>query len=203
MEDVIELLRQGEVRWVDVGATTRELFLSHRSYGFLQRVQEMVEASRLPASRLGRHLAYYGMARRVLEQTSLPSIRVEADGRLLTEAAVLVTVANVVTYRGFLSLTPSASPTDGLFDVFIVPRTTKARLLGRLVRLMLHLPGRWRGAIRCRAQRVAVTVTGEAREELRVLRHALPVLVPAGRVAAAAPAPRRAAAAGGAARPAS
>ena len=40
---------------------------------------------------------------------------------VVADDAVLVTVANVETYRDFLPLTPSASPIDGRFDVFVVP----------------------------------------------------------------------------------
>jgi diacylglycerol kinase (ATP) len=186
--EVTALLEQGEVRPVDVGVATweggEEIFLSHRSYGFLEHIQQVAERGRQqPRRRLLRHLWYYGVAHRFLFRTRLASFQVEIDGTLVAEDAVLVTVANVETYRGFLALTPTASPIDGLFDVFLVPRVSKAGLLLRLVRLMFRLPGRWRGVSLYRGRRVTVT-TPWRRETLTVRRRALPLLVPPGAVEA-------------------
>jgi diacylglycerol kinase (ATP) len=177
---VVGVLGNGEVRRVDVGRVNGgELFLSHRSYGPLQQIEASVEPERgALRSRLSRHLAYYGKAKRFLLDTRPPKIRVEIDGMLVEEAASLVTVANVETYRGFLSLTPTASPIDGLFDVFIVPRASRLLLSARLVMLMLKAPGRWRGLRLCRGRHVVVTVNGRRREELETVRRALPLLVP-------------------------
>ncbi|RPH81137.1 MAG: hypothetical protein EHM88_11620 [Candidatus Rokuibacteriota bacterium] len=185
---VVALLEDGEIRSVDVGAVKREssdeVFLSHRSYGFLEQIQQVAERGRQqPRRRFLRHLWYYGVARRFLFRTRLASFQVEVEGTLVADDAVLVTVANVETYRGFLALTPTASPIDGLFDVFVVPGVSKAGLLLRLVRLMLRLPGRWRGVALYRGRRVTVT-TPWRREELVVRRRALPLLVPPGAIEA-------------------
>ena len=191
-DTVADLLEQGEVLRVDVGLVDDdEIFLSHHSYGPLQQIQDTVEKGRgQPKSRVARYLAYWGMAKRVLVDTKPPSLRVEVDGRLVADRAALVTVANVETYRGFLSLTPSASPTDGLFDVFIVPRISRPRLAALLVGLMLRVRGRRDDARLCRGHRVDVTVNGRRRERLRVVTAALPLLVPAGSVESPAPTAR-------------
>jgi diacylglycerol kinase (ATP) len=176
---VIELFKRGQVRRVDVGVYPGErIFLSHRSYGLLEGIQRAVERGRAqPKSRLLRHLAYYVTAERFILTGPLPSIRVEVDGILLVEEAALVTVANVETYRGFLSLTPTASPIDGLFDVFVIPRTTKVGAWARIFKILLGLPGRWDGVMLSRGRRVRVTVKGCAPEDLEVRRRALPLLV--------------------------
>ena len=180
-EAVLRLLARGEVRRVDVGAVGDELFLSHRSYGALEQIQQEAERGRQqPKRRVLRHLWYYGVARRVLFSMPLPRIAVEIDGRRVAEDAVLVTVANVETYRGFLSLTPAASPIDGMFDVFVVPRTSKLRLAARLVQIATRAPGRWRGVGLYRARKVVVT--DGRREELTTWRKALPLLVPPGAI---------------------
>ena len=80
-------------------------------------------------------------------------------------------------------VTPSASPIDGRFDVFVVPRTGKLGLAWRLFRLKLRLPGRWNGVSLFRGRTVVVGHDGQ-RETLRVLRRALPLLLPPGSVAA-------------------
>jgi diacylglycerol kinase (ATP) len=178
--EVARLIQRGEVRLVDVGQAGGQLFLSHRSYGFLERVQEAVEEGRRqPRRRFWRHLAYYGMAGGILVRLPLEGIRVEVDGIAVAEDAVLVTVANVETYHGFLSLTPAASPVDGRLDVFIVPRTTKVGLAWRLLKLVMRWPGCWRGARLYRGRHVAVT-TGGRRDELVSRRGALPLLVARG-----------------------
>jgi diacylglycerol kinase (ATP) len=180
---VVRLLKTGSVRMVDMGMTAGEVFLSHKSYGFLDQVQESVEAGRgQPKGRLKRLAAYYRTAIRAIFAIRLPRLLVEVDGAVVAEDAVMVTVANVETYRGFLSLTPAASPIDGQFDVFVVPRTTKLGLGWRLLKLKLRLPGRWRGVALYRGRQVAVSWPGH-REVSRVLRRVLPVLVPPGAVA--------------------
>jgi diacylglycerol kinase (ATP) len=178
---VAALLETGEVRRVDVGVVAtpsgEDLFLSHRSYGLLEQVQAVAEQGRRqPRRRLLRYLWYWGVGYRFLVGSRLAGFAVEVDGRPVVEDAVLVTVANVETYHGFLSLTPTASPLDGLFDVAVIPRVSTARLLWRLLALFLQLPGRWRGLMLYRGGRVRVT-TPRRREDLTVRRHALPLLV--------------------------
>jgi diacylglycerol kinase (ATP) len=185
---VAALLGTGEVRHVDVGVVAlpsgEDLFLSHRSYGLLEQVQTVAERGRRqPRRRALRYLWYWGVGYRFLFRAPLAGFRVEIDGRTVADDAVLVTVANVETYHGFLSLTPTASPIDGLFDVAVVPRVSTPRLLWRLLRLLLKLPGRWRGLALHRGRRVAVT-TPRRRELLAVRRHALPLLVAPGALAA-------------------
>jgi len=177
------LLDEGEVRLVDVGVAGDELFLSHTSYGFLDRVQETVEdGRRQPRDLVRRLLAYYRTAVRTVWNTPLTPLGVEVDGVLAADQAVLVTVANVETYRDFLSLTPAASPIDGRLDVFVIPRTSKWGLAWRLLRLKLRLPGRWSGVSLYRGREVVV-VSDAGRETLRVVRRVLPLLLPAGAIA--------------------
>jgi diacylglycerol kinase family enzyme len=178
-QDVASLLEHGEVRRVDVGRCGDDVFVSNRSYGFLDQIQQDAERGRRqPRSRILRLLWYYAVSRRFFVGP-LASIRVEIDGALVAEGARVVTVANVETYRGFLTLTPTASPTDGMFDVFIVPNVTRIALAWRLAKLLLRLPGRWRGVGLHRGRRVVVTFDG-TRDEITSVRRALPLLVSPG-----------------------
>jgi diacylglycerol kinase (ATP) len=187
---VVDLLERGEARRVDVGVVTTpsgdDIFLSHRSYGLLEQVQTLAEhGRRQPRTRLLRYLWYWGVAYRFLFRERLASFSVEVDGQVVQSDAVLVTVANVETYHGFLSLTPTASPIDGLFDIAVIPRVSTARLLWRLLRLLVKAPGRWKGLTLYRGQRVVVT-TPRRQEVVTVRRRALPLLVPPGAVEALA-----------------
>jgi diacylglycerol kinase (ATP) len=177
---VIELLERGERRRVDVGAVGDDLFLSHRSYGLLEQVQQVAERGRRqPKNRLLRYLWYWSVGRRFLFTARLAGFQVDVDGARVADEAVLVTVANVETYRGFLSLTPAASPIDGMFDVFVIARVGKLRLAWRLLSLLLRLRGRWNGVRIYRGRRVTV-ITPRRREVLHTRRRALPLLVPPG-----------------------
>jgi diacylglycerol kinase (ATP) len=183
-EDVAKLLEEGELQRVDVGKVDGgDLFLSHHSYGMLQQIQETVEKGReQPRSRAARYLAYWAMARRFVAAPPPPSLRVEIDGTLVADGAGIVTVANVETYRGFLSLTPLAVPLDGLLDVFVAPRASNVHLMARLLPLMFRVPGRWNGVLLRQGRHVVVTVDERRREGLRTLPRALPLLVPPGSI---------------------
>ena len=183
--DVMALLGTGEVRHVDVGlsrhARGKEVFLSHRSFGVLEQIQHVAEQGRQqPRARVLRYLWYWGVAYQFLFKTRLAGFTVEVDGTVVEEDAVLVTVANVETYKGFLPLTPTANPIDGLFDVAVVSRVSQLRLFAGLLRLLIR-PGRWRRLKIHRGRHVLVT-TPRRRETLTVQRFALPLLVPAGAV---------------------
>lgn len=180
---VIALMRRGEICAIDVGRAADDLFLSHRSYGPLQEIEASVERGRDQLRpRALRTLAYYALGGRYLVGTPLPSIRVEIDGALVSEDAVMVTVANVETYRGFLSLTPAAVPTDGLLDVFVMPRSTRVQFWKRLLKLWLRAPGRWDGIALRRGRRVRISVNQGPADDLRIVPAALRVLVPAGSI---------------------
>lgn len=186
VEEVAMLVESGKVRRVDVGVVTNsgdgEVFLSHRSFGVLEQIQTAAERHRQqPRNRLLRYLWYYKVAFDFAFRARLTGAQVEIDGRSVTDDAVLVAVANVETYHGFLPLTPTASPIDGLFDVTLIPRMSKPALARQLVWLLLKLPGRWRGVRLHRGRRVVVT-TPRRREELRISRRALPLVVPAGAI---------------------
>jgi diacylglycerol kinase family enzyme len=183
--DVVALLDTGEVRRVDVGLTRtktgEEVFLSHRSFGVLEQIQQVAEKGRKqPRTRALRFLWYWGVAYQFLFHTRLAGFRVEVDGETVADDAVLVTVANVETYRGFLPLTPKATPIDGLFDVAVIPRVSQIVLLAGLLRIFAR-GGRWRRLKLYRGRRVVVT-TPRRREEITLRRFILPLLVPPGAI---------------------
>lgn len=178
---VVDLFGRGDLVWTDVGIAGNELFLSHRSYGFLEQIQQEVERLRRPRQRLLRLFTYFRAAAAHLSDKSLEAIEVAIDGRAIPGKAALVAIANVETYRGFLSLTPAASPVDGLFDICVIPRATPARVLGQLVKLMLGVPSCRKGISLYRGRHVRVN--RRKAEDVRILERALPLLVPAGSLA--------------------
>jgi diacylglycerol kinase family enzyme len=177
-QEVVDLLGQGDLVWADVGFVGDEMFLSHQSYGLVARIQQETEQSRRPRQRLLRLFSYYQMAARHLSEASLDSLQVEIDGHPIPGRAALVTIANVETYRGFLSLTPAASPVDGMFDVCVIPSTSLASVLTQLVKLMLDAPG-CRDEVNVYRGR-NVRVIRRVPQSVRIRAGALPLLVPVG-----------------------
>jgi diacylglycerol kinase (ATP) len=175
---VLELLERGAVRHIDAGRVDRSLFLANHAFGFTEDVKRAVEvAPALPQQRLRRCLHYWRAAAHSLVGTPLPALGVEADGTRLADGAAMVVVANVPAYRGFLPLTPAASPFDGLLDVFVVPAMPKPRLVALLLAFVVRAPGRWQD-VRCRrAARVRVTTAGHVQHDLCVLPSAVPILL--------------------------
>ena len=180
-EAVARLLEGGEVIWIDAGTLKGEIFLAHESYGLLSDIQTAVEINDgQPKSKPLRLLSYCLTAGRYLSRVPSWSFRVEVDGAVVAENAMLVTVANVPAYGGLLPLTPDASPIDGLLDVFVIPRTTRFGLWSRLLRLLARLQLRNEDLLLRRGRRISVSARGKRREEIRVLPGALPLVVPRG-----------------------
>jgi diacylglycerol kinase (ATP) len=178
-QEVVDLLGQGDLVWADVGFVGDEMFLSHQSYGLVARIQQETEQSRRPRQRLLRLFSYYQMAARHLSEASLDSLQVEIDGHPIPGRAALVTIANVETYRGFLSLTPAASPVDGMFDVCVIPSTSLASVLTQLVKLMLDAPG-CRDEVNVYRGRNVRVIRRLPPQNVRIRAGALPLLVPVG-----------------------
>jgi diacylglycerol kinase (ATP) len=177
---VLRLLRGGRVLPADVGQEDKGggLFLSSRSFGFLETIKLGVEERVPPRSGMFRYLTYVRAAVELVRSAPPPSIEVAVDGRRVTNDAVMAIVANVPTYRGYLPLIPDATPFDGLLDVLIVPPRSNLATVAVLMGFLLHYPGRWRHVQRLRGTQVSVTAPGEPAEVLRVLPSALPVLAP-------------------------
>ena len=174
---VLELLERGAVQPIDAGRLGHSVFLANHAFGFTEDVKTAVETTpALPHHRLRRYLQYWRAAARSVVGTPLPALRVDVDGAHVADGAVMVVVANVPTYRGFLPLTPAASPFDGLLDVFVVPAMPKTRLVALLLAFLVQAPGRWRHVRARRAARVRVTTAAGAEHDLRVLPAAVPLL---------------------------
>jgi diacylglycerol kinase (ATP) len=181
VERLLQALDESAVVWVDAGSRHGAVFLCHESFGPLDDIQNEVEHGRgQPRTRLLRWLAYYRMGVRFLGRALPSSLRVEVDGAVVVRRAVLVTVANVRAYGEFLPLTPDASPTDGLLDVFVIPRTSRLGFWTRLIKLLLHIPPRGEEVIVRRGRRVSVGRSRRRMEEMRILPAVLPVLVAPG-----------------------
>lgn len=177
VDRVLGLLEHGEPIRVDVGVRNGQLFLDQESFGPLVEIQDRAEANSRPLARWRRWLEYYRAALRYLRDTPLRALQVMVDGRVVARDAALVTVANVATYGPWLRLTPSASPVDGLFDVFVMSGTTKREIFTRLLRRHLRLPGLEQGTVLSRGRQVSVIGPDSTRDHLQLIPGLLPVVV--------------------------
>ncbi len=135
----------------------------------------MERRTALPRSGPLRYLSYVARAARALRHLPLPRVRVAVDGECLAEDAAVAIAANVLTYGGFLNLTPLACSLDDLMNVCLAA--------------LLHLPS-GRTAIVRRGTRVSLEADGEVPEEIFLDPEVLPVLAPpAGRTLASSSVP--------------
>ena len=76
----------------------------------------------------------------------------------------------------------SSPPLDGFFDVCVIPRVTRTRVLAHLIKMMLELPGCREGVGLYRGRRVRVRVNRGNPHDIRMVVGALPLMVPLGSV---------------------
>ena len=177
VERAVALVERGEVVHVDVGLRNRNTFVCQESFGLLDQIQQTTEATPTSRLRWRRSIAYYQTALHHLRAAPLPSLRVVVDGRVVTTDAVIVTVANVETYGPWLPLTPEASPTDGVLDVFVMRARSRREIVARLLKRQLRLDANDAGAFIRRGRHVSVVAPGRRPQELHVLPRRLPVIV--------------------------
>jgi lipid kinase, YegS/Rv2252/BmrU family len=117
----------GLVRWTDAdtGAAQQRWFACALSAGFDAKVNERANLMRHPkgpsryilavlAELVGMHAVAY---------------RLELDGERQERRALLVAVANNVSFGGGMKITPEADVADGLLDVFIVEPVSRTKFL--------------------------------------------------------------------------
>jgi diacylglycerol kinase (ATP) len=195
VDHAVRLIEHGRPVHVDVGVSNGEVFLCQETIGLLADIQREAEAGLDgPQWKWRRYLAYCRAAARRVARAPMPRLQVVVDGRAVASAAPVVTVANVPAYGPWLSVTPDASPFDGMFDVFVIEDRRAGRILWELLSRHLRVPGARRGGRLYRARRVTVLGPEGPVCSLEVLARRLPVLVAPGRAAALA---ARAAPAGG------
>ena len=136
LDGAIEALASGQPHAVDVGLIEGvglgdgRKFLVAAGIGFVadtaRTVNEGVRGLSGPA-------AYVYGAVKTLRTFSPVEVTVSFDGRNPeTLEAMLMSISNVATTGGGIKIAPGAEPDDGLFDICLVRKISKARLLAKL-----------------------------------------------------------------------
>lgn len=117
-----------ESKAIDIGRVNGKLFVNIASAGFDGQVaHETNRLKRLPL--IGGKLAYYlGIVITLLKNRSY-KMKLEIDGKILDSDILLVAVANGKYYGGGMMAAPKAKLDDGLFDVCVVQKLSRRRIL--------------------------------------------------------------------------
>jgi diacylglycerol kinase (ATP) len=100
--------------------------------------------------------AYLSAGLRALRSYVPPRLELAVDGRRLEEPCALVLVSNIVHFAGLRVLAPDRRLDDGLFEVYVFAKGSRASLAGYALRaLVAGLPGG--SCTRLRARRVRIT----------------------------------------------
>jgi diacylglycerol kinase (ATP) len=111
-----EVARLGRWRSVDLGVSDRGYFLAVAGVGFDAAVVREFSRFRTGNASLA---SYLDPIWRIVQTYRFPSITVTVDGRVISEAATSVIVANTRSYGGPFVVAPRARPDDGFLDVCV------------------------------------------------------------------------------------
>ncbi len=129
------LLQRGGHRRIDTISLGDRLFCSVAGLGLGAQVNQLAnqKAGHGPGP-----LPYLLPLVRVLKEYNFPKIQLEYDDGSYEGELSLLAVANTPYYGGGMKIAPAAQPDDGLLDIYIVEKTSKASLL-------INLPSLFRG----------------------------------------------------------
>ena len=119
----LDLYRQDRIITLDAGKVTNQAFpgryfISMVGVGYDAEVAHRYHISRAGKSKLQAHLfSYFPIAVKTLLSYQMPRIAVNVDGRVVTEDAGFIQIANTHSYGGPFVFVPNAVMDDGLLDV--------------------------------------------------------------------------------------
>jgi YegS/Rv2252/BmrU family lipid kinase len=184
-EAAIEIVLAGHTRTIDVGEANGKPFLGIASVGFDSDANRIANESRL-----GGNLVYaYAALRALIAWKPARFTIAVGDARTRMEGYSVV-VANSNAYGGGMFVAPDADLDDGEFDVVTIAKVGKLRFLGNLPKVFkgTHVHNDEVQVVRASrlslsaSRPFAVYADGEhltdLPAELRVIPHALRVLVP-------------------------
>ncbi len=121
----VDVVTDGRREAIDLGRVGDRWFAAVLASGFDSKVNDRGNRMRWPHGRVRYNLAM------VAELASFRPLdyRISLDGEDLDITAMLVAVGNGPSYGGGMKICPAASLTDGLLDVTVVSRLSRAKLV--------------------------------------------------------------------------
>ena len=132
-ERLTDVLVNGTVRAVDLGAWGDKRFLTVATMGFDSDVSRYVETRKLW---LKGSASYLYSALRVLSSYTFPLVRLNGDFPTIEGRLLLAATANSYCYGGAMKIAPDAKVDDGLFHVCVVDKVGKFTVLRILPKVL-------------------------------------------------------------------
>ena len=121
----INLIAHSDIRSIDLGRVDQRWFAAILSSGFDALVNERANQMQWPRGRMRYNIA---MIEKII-QLKAHSYQIRLDQESIDVEATLVTVANGPSYGGGMNICPDAKLNDGLFDVMVLGKVSRAELL--------------------------------------------------------------------------
>lgn len=112
-----EVLVKGEIRSVDVGMAGDKPFINVGGLGF--DVDVVINTERYKGRFHGMLPYFLGIVRSMTHLNRVP-VKLTADGKVIEETALILSVANGTHFGGGMNVAPEADPSDGYFDVCMI-----------------------------------------------------------------------------------
>lgn len=125
LTEQIKLIAQSDIRSIDLGRVGERWFAAILSSGFDALVNERANLMQWPKGRMRYNIA---MIEKII-QLKAHSYQIRLDQGFFDVEATLVTVANGPSYGGGMNICPDAKLNDGLFDVMVLGKVSRAELL--------------------------------------------------------------------------
>ena len=148
-----ERIARGETRRVDAGQCNGHVFANGIGAGF--DAQVAVEASRIRGLR-GNAVYGVALARTLLLRYSTPNARIVHDGGRIETRITMLALANGTTYGGAFRIAPEANIGDGLLDLVVADRLSRAGIIGFIPHVLRGTHVGRKGVTTARTRRLVV-----------------------------------------------
>ncbi len=180
------ILLEGEIRPIDAGLAGDKPFINVGGLGF--DVDVVLNTERYKGKLHGMLPYFLGVMRSMTHLNRVP-VKLIADGKVVEETALILSIANGTHFGGGMNVAPNADPSDGYFDVCMIKSISLPTFIALLPKF---LKGRHVGKkpvvyfkakeILVECERTPVQLDGELGEYaptcFRVLKGALNMVLP-------------------------
>lgn len=122
----IEFIIEGNYTHVDAGKINGQLFINIASIGLDAVIAE--EANKIKKV-IPNKYSYILALLKGLSIFKSTNIKIKIDGKVYEKEIMLVAICNAVSYGGGMKIAPKAKVNDGYFDICIVKKMSKLKLL--------------------------------------------------------------------------
>jgi len=194
MEQGCRVLAEDQRRLIDIGRVTGGIYPQGRYFvscvGVGFDAITTIEVAKLP--RLGGFLSFFvAVLKTIILHYHAPLITIEYDGQTLTQPLLMISITNGQRLGGGFIVAPDAEPDDGLFDLCIARKISRARMFGLIPHFIRGTQATQEPVTAGQAARITITAvqdsltaqtdgeilcTGGQRLEIELLPHHLEIV---------------------------